>query len=466
MILTRYILKEHLGPFIFALLLITFVFLLNIVFRDLSRIISRGIDVPTVFEFLGLNLSWIIALAVPMAVLVATLMTFGRLSADNEVTAIKASGVSFYQLLLPILAASLLLTVGLIVYNNTVLPHFNHRARLLMEDILRKRPTLKLEPNLVFTDIPNLNLLAKAIVEQGDSSRLENIIIDDHSDNETRKTIFAEWGILKFDKVSDRLFLNLYQGEIHEIDAQDFTKYRKLRFERYRINVEIPGMSLKRSESEYRGDREKSVKMMQQDIDQYRESIAKRQESIHNITQRQMREISYSNWLTQASDSASTIQPVERQQLALTTSQKQAVRRKLEGMKSQIEMEQRMIRSYSRSIDSLLVEIHKKYSIPVACLIFVLIGAPLGILTRKGNLGVAGGISLFFFLLYWVFLIGGEELADRQLISPIWAMWAPNVLVGMVGLYLVLFTVREYRPRPWRHLKLRSFRKGRTYEQA
>jgi lipopolysaccharide export system permease protein len=87
-----------------------------------------------------------------------------------------------------------------------------------------------------------------------------------------------------------------------------------------------------------------------------------------------------------------------------------------------------------------MVEIHKKYSIPFACVIFVLIGAPIGIVMRKGGFGIAAGMSLAFFLLYWIFLIGGEKLADRELLSPFLSMWAANVLLGIIGLY---FTFRQ-----------------------
>jgi lipopolysaccharide export system permease protein len=97
----------------------------------------------------------------------------------------------------------------------------------------------------------------------------------------------------------------------------------------------------------------------------------------------------------------------------------------------------------------LRVEIHKKYSIPFACVVFALIGAPVGIMARQGGWAIGGGLSLFFFLLYWTFLIGGEGLADRQFISPVVAMWSPNLLVGAFGIYLMIRTVRETTFLPW-----------------
>ena len=94
------------------------------------------------------------------------------------------------------------------------------------------------------------------------------------------------------------------------------------------------------------------------------------------------------------------------------------------------------IKFYQDEINSFLVEYHKKYSIPFACIVFIIIGAPLGIKIRKGGFGVAAGVSLFFFLIYWAMLIGGEKLADRSLISPFWAMWSPNFLLLIFGLII------------------------------
>ncbi len=465
-IVSRYILKEHVGPFLFGIGLLTLIFLLNLVWRDLGRLLSRGLDAGTIFEFLYLNLAWMIALAVPMSVLIATLMTFGRLSADNEITALKASGVSFYQLLFPVLLASAVITVLMIIYNDTVLPEFNHRTRLLRDDIVRKRPTLRLEPNVVFTDIPNMNLITKKVIERGDSSRLETVVIDDRSDENVRRTIFAQWGILKFDKAADRMFLDLYNGEIHELDVEDYAKYRRLEFEHYRINVEIPGLSLKRSESNIRGDREMTIAMMKEQIRQNREAIEKRRDNLRRLVERQLTEAFDPRLIAKAASLDTLPAVANPDSVQISRGVAAMLDRRLKSFETQLKMEQRIIRSHERKIDSYWVEIHKKYSIPVACIIFVLVGAPLGVLSRKGNLGVSAGISIIFYLVHWVFLIQGETLADRQIISPAVAMWGADIIVGLIGLYLVLFTVREYRPIQWHKLRLRLSRNPAFYEQT
>jgi Predicted permeases len=114
-----------------------------------------------------------------------------------------------------------------------------------------------------------------------------------------------------------------------------------------------------------------------------------------------------------------------------------------QNLLQRIKSEHEINRSYELTNNKLLVEIYKKYSIPFACIVFVLIGAPLGIMARRGNMAVGGGISLVFFIIYWVFLIGGEELADRDLISPFLSMWLANFIVGGFGIYLLIRTAKE-----------------------
>jgi lipopolysaccharide export system permease protein len=101
------------------------------------------------------------------------------------------------------------------------------------------------------------------------------------------------------------------------------------------------------------------------------------------------------------------------------------------------------IEANKKSINRFWVEIHKKYSLPVACIVFIFIGAPLGTMIRKGGFGIAGGVSLFFFLIYWAFLIGGEKFADRGLLSPFWGIWTANFVLGILGIFLTIKAAKE-----------------------
>ncbi|MBT3602494.1 MAG: LptF/LptG family permease, partial [Candidatus Latescibacteria bacterium] len=135
MVLSRYVLKEHVTPFVFGFAVIIFLLIVDLILETLDKVLGKGIPVPIVLELFFLNLAWMVALAVPMAVLVSTLMAFGRLSADGEIIAMRALGVSIFQVVRPVFVAGAILALVMLWFNDRVLPEFNHRARLLIMDI-------------------------------------------------------------------------------------------------------------------------------------------------------------------------------------------------------------------------------------------------------------------------------------------------------------------------------------------
>src|SRR2546423_659533 len=175
-----YILRAHIGPFLLAFTVIMFVFLLQFLMRFIDKIVGKGLDIWTIVKLITLNLAWMVVLAMPMAALVASLMAFGSLSASNEMTAMKASGVSFMRMLFPVLLLGIALAYGDLVFNNDILPDANHAAKDLMSDIQRKKPTFVIRAG-EFSDegsLPGYSILAKKTLEN--SSDLECVTIYDH----------------------------------------------------------------------------------------------------------------------------------------------------------------------------------------------------------------------------------------------------------------------------------------------
>ncbi|MCH8953895.1 LptF/LptG family permease [candidate division KSB1 bacterium] len=442
-ILPKYLVKEHIGPFCFALLVINSIFILNLIFRELGKFMSKGLSLGTILEFIFLNLAWMIALSVPCAVLTATIMAFGRLSAENEITAIKAGGISLYQILPATLIVSLGVAGALIWFNNEVLPDFNHRTKLLMLDIARKKPLLNLEAGVIYTDIPNYNILGPTIKEINSTTYIENITIDDQTTSNIIKTIIAKVGEITFSEETGLVEITLLDGELQEIDINNPESFKKVEFTKHVIKIPMTEMLLMRSQSEYRGDREKSSAALMEGVYKNRQRILERRQKLNETVNQQLSKYIYSN-------------SKEEKTLDLLILDHQRLNRK-------IKTDLNLINSYTKSIDRDLVEVHKKYSIPAVCIVFVLVGSPLGILARKQGWAAAAGLSIGFFLLYWAFLIGGESLADRQKISPFWGMWSPNILVGGLGIFLVLRTVRDTATFRWPQVfSLRRRQKNRN----
>ncbi|NOZ61164.1 MAG: YjgP/YjgQ family permease [Calditrichaeota bacterium] len=442
-ILSRYIIRQHVGPFVFGLFIITLIFMLNLVFKELNKILSKGLDFWVVLEFFALNLAWIVALAAPMAALMASLMAFGQLSADNEITAMKASGVSLYRAILPVVLTAAALTVFLIWFNNYVLPDSNHRLRLLARDITMKRPTVNLEPGYLYEDLPDISIRVEGLKEKEGYSEIENVLIFDRSDPNINRTIIAKNGDIYVDKKSGLFRVTLFDGEIHDINKDKLNQYTTIKFPKYVMTIPIPDMILKRRNSQYRGDREQSAAMMRKEIAENNKLIATRRENLQKYIELQAQRYFPER---KSADTLASALPILPEHIKKSSRYQYNLQRQLRiarNVRLRIKAERDVNHSYALTNKRLLVEIYKKYSIPFACIVFVLIGAPLGIMAHRGNMAVSGGISLVFFIIYWIFLIGGEELADRNMLSPFLAMWLANIIVGGFGVYLLIHTVRE-----------------------
>jgi lipopolysaccharide export system permease protein len=430
-ILYRYIFKEHLGPFFFGLFVIFFILIMDFILELLNLVIGKGLNVFVILQVFVMNLAWMAALAVPMAVLVSTLMAFGRLSQDNEITALKASGVSLYKIVMPALVASLVVAFGMVIFNNQVLPEANHQARLLMADIHQKRPTVNLKENVFIDEIPGYHILIKKVDPR--SSDVEGITIYDQKNRRLPRTIIAEKGKVEFSPDGSTLIFRLFNGEIHEADEKDPNKYRRVSFNKQIIYIRDVGDKLLHTVSEYRTDREKSAPQMLKDIKQLETNVKVSQSQIIKAVN-----LAFLHAFKEKKDSYLKDQPPIEKDEAV-----EYLIKKNRNLLSQLESDGQNINSQKRQINSLLVEVHKKYALPAACVVFILVGAPLGIMARKGGIAVGLGLSLGFFVLYWAFLIGGEELADRQLIPAFWAMWSANILIGGAGIFILIKSAKE-----------------------
>ncbi|RPI05130.1 MAG: YjgP/YjgQ family permease [Ignavibacteriae bacterium] len=427
-ILWRHILRAHIGPFIFSVVLMMCIFLLQFLMKYLDQLTGKGLSAAVIAELITLNLAWMLVLAVPMGVLVATLMAFGGLASTNEITAMRASGVSLYRMIAPVIAASIIVCLLLISFNNDVLPDANHRTKVLTNDIQHKKPTLTLVPGMFIQLLQGHSILVRKTFEH--SNDLEGVTIIDNSQPMLTSTITAHRGTISFSTDYHKLIMDLTDGEIHQVNNQFKNQYRIIRFRKHRIVMDAEGFNFQRSRETdiSRGDREMSVQMMLHQVDSIKVLQANSERHLKELTGKRQEEIL---------GGPKSIEPSAIYNIPL------------QGIKSDPSL-QASVRSdlflmnvYERSVRSYLVEIHKKFSIPVACIIFVLIGAPLGIMSRRGTFGMSASLSLGFFVFYWACLRGGENLADRGYFDPWIGMWIANIVLGIMGVYLTIRTARE-----------------------
>jgi lipopolysaccharide export system permease protein len=448
MILFKYISKNLLLPFIFALFTLMSVFLLQFLMKIADKLIGKGLSFIVITKLIIYSLSWMFVLAVPMAVLVATLMAFGSMAQNNEIAIMKASGISLYKMMIPAVVGSILVAVLLVQFNNHIYPEANHALRVLTQDISNQKPTLALVPGVFSSDIPRYSLLAREI--DSETNKMSDLTIYDQSNVQDLNVVTAKKGEIYFSSDSRKLILNLYDGEIHTSKTNDFKPYRKLKFENHKIAMDADQFSLRESSlGGRRGDRELGAKAIL--------ILADSVEKLYNLDVSRYNKRVEVDFINDTSKFSSVEQ--RKKSLRITLYR---VEDKIRAAKNSLSPILRRIENYKKRVNKYWVEIHKKYSIPFACIVFVLIGAPLGTMTRKGGFGVAAGISLGFFLVYWAFLIGGEKLSDRDLLSPFWGMWSANILLGILGVILVRKSAKErielnldflkkFIPKQWRN---------------
>ncbi len=429
LIAARYILREHIAPFIFGTSVVMFLFLMQFVLRYIDQLVGKGLSTWVIIQLVALNLSWMLVLAVPMGVLFSTLMTFGSMSAAHEVTVLKASGAGLIRMMIPSIIAGAFITLGMFWFNDAILPDANHRAKILLWDIEKKKPTFNIEAGQFSTQLDGYTILSRAL--DSTNSTLLGVTIYDRTQQGRMTVVTADTGTIKFSSDYNNVVVQLSAGEIHQLFAAKTSEYRKTKFSSHRIIIPANGFKLERSgEGMFsRGDREMRIKDMQQIVDD-----ANRQNDVasRNIDSTLAHHVSYLF-------EGQTAKSIEAGQAASVGDK---IAGRLSLVRSQIEPMAFQYTDSDKQARQYLVEIYKKYAIPFACFVFVFVGCPLGILTRGGNFGISAAISLGFYVLYWACLIGGEKLADRQLSSPL-AMWLANVVIGGLGIVLTLRTNNE-----------------------
>ena len=426
----RYILKAHFAPFFISFFIIIFVFTFQFIMKYIDNLVGKGLSWWIISQVITLNLAWMVTLAGPMAALVAALMAYGSLSSTNEITVMQASGISTLKLMLPVLLLSGILCYALILFNNNVLPEANHRTKTLMSDIQRTRPTFVIEPGQFTDDISGYNILVKKTFPS--SNKLEGILIIDGSNPETANILTADSGEISLSKDFTKMIIELYAGEIHQLSKRNpYVNYRKVEFRKHIVSIDAQGFGFSKSDENAlsRGDRELSADSMRQIVAKLKTDL--NTDKQRNIDAVKMLAKDFTVFKYDAGDLKNDTIAAKQTELYV-----QSLMNRLKALKSKTVSQKNIETANKRQIDSYMVEIHKKYSIPFACIVFVLIGAPLGIITRRGGFGVAAGMSLGFFLLYWAFLIGGEKLADREMLSPFLSMWSANFILGLAGVYL------------------------------
>jgi lipopolysaccharide export system permease protein len=568
-IINRYVLKEHIGPFVFALSALTSLLLLQYIARKFGDLVGRGLSWQVITEFMLLSIPFTVAMTLPMAVLVAVLHAFSRMASENEITALKAGGISTRSLMRPALVGSVFLAMFMLWFNDQILPRTNHELATLQIAILRTKPSFALKEQVINGIKEGQLYLRAGYIDREQSGRLRDVTIYDVSDASRRRTIFGDSGFLAFAPNKKDILLHLYHGWMMSSPTNQPEQLNRIYYRENELKVRDVANSFNPIDADTasKGEREMSVCEMQKEYENanaavqhaYAESLLtvvrlrtgqpsadasaakavkiKKAGGIGAIycdaidkTSREIKKLMKTLKVKEAhaevppsrasqdttkkpgqqkagpGDSVMVLigtvltkvprdkvppgayipetthvaQPIAGQASApVTTAQPPAgvpativpqqqppaqnpaaavtptpapnpgaagaardpktaafVPPEILDAKLRLEEARHRVNRYG-------VEIQKKFSLAAACIVFVLVGAPIALRFPRGGVGVVIGVSFFVFAVYYVGLIGGEALADNNLMPPFWAMWLDNVVFLLVGLAFISRMGRE-----------------------
>jgi lipopolysaccharide export system permease protein len=456
-ILTKYILKEHFAPLLFALSALTSLLLLNYIAKQFGQLVGKGLPWYVIAEFLLLSVPFTVAMTLPMAVLVSTLHAFSRMASENEITAFKASGIALQKLMVPVILAASVLTVTMVWFNDQVLPAANHRLTTLTNDIARKKPTFALKEQVINEISPGRIFLRTARLFE--NNRMRDVAIYDMSDPQTRTTIRADSGLLELSPNRTDLLLTLFHGSWTVLKPEDPTRLQRVFFNTDFVKVRNVGNTLQiDTVGGEKSDREMTVCELQRRVARLvkaRDSVYRQMKMIDSTVAKSVRTSGVSSGLgslycrrlsgltlVRTASAQQPQPPPQAPQAPLLTPLPQPDTSA--GMRTAQALQLKLQLGMAQStIDGDQVEIEKKFAIAAACVIFVLLGAPVALRFPRGGVGLTIGVSLGVFGLYYVGLVAGEALARNNLISPFWAMWSANIVLLAVGLALTSRLGRE-----------------------
>lgn len=472
-ILSRYLLKQHAVPFLFAFSALTGFLLINQVARRIESLLGKGLPWAVIAEFFALTLPYLIAMTLSMAVLVSVLYAFSRMADDNEVTAIRASGVSLMQMVTPVLLGATSVAALAFLFGDQVLPRTNHRLRSLMTSIARASPTFSLKEHAINQVGQRRRYFLRAASIDQSTYRMRDIALYDLADSRSTRIVYADSGDLGYTPGQQDLQLRLYEADIHEFDRDETNMFQTSDADKQIMIIRGIGAEFVRAEQDnYRGDREMGTCQLDSVVRDAKHDLRLSKIKAETARRNNLRTLvdlpalapdttfergGRSLYCHGAQLLAGLFLPDELEaQDSIVQDGRQSMDSAVRSLTRRFNGPALMARGTGRLPPNNLgefralddraraasiraanyqVEYHKKYAIPAACIVFVLIGIPIALRFPGGGVGLVVGASMVIFGVYYIGLIAGEDFANRLVVPPFWAMWMSNLVFGVIGVF-------------------------------
>jgi len=428
---------------------------MQFLFKYINDLIGKGLELGVIAKFMMYLSTSMVPLALPLALLMAALMTFGNLGEFNELTALKSSGISLQRIMMPLIIVTLLISIGAFFFSNYVLPVANLKMRALLYDIQRKKPEFQILEGVFYNGIEGYSI--RIGQRNHKSGMLYDIRIYDHSQRHGNAYVtYADSGTMKLTADERYLMITLYSGRSYEElqpekqNRRDYTyPERRDKFQEQVMYIEMKGFELsKTDESLFRGN----YNMMSlEQLQHFQDSIINDLDEITkglNATLTKSTFIGYRHPRTGRAISASsdtlaknfTALNIDSFFRTLPDNQKlqvtgQAITQARASM-NYVSTTYVNTDSKIRRLRRYQIEIQRKFTLSFACFIFFFIGAPLGAIIRRGGLGMPTVISVLFFLVYYVISLSGEKFVRESMVAPFEGMWISAAILFPIGIFL------------------------------
>ena len=448
-----FVLKSFIGPLVLTFFIVLIILILQFLWMYVDELAGKGLEIKILAELLFQFSLTFVPMALPLAILLASLMTFGNLGEFSELTALKSSGIPLQRIMSSVIFLVIILCGVSFFFSNNVYPYSYRKARTLLYDIRRKRPELNIQAGTFNNDIDGFSI--KVADKDPITNRMDKLLIYDHRDKKGNNyVIYADSGYMKITPDETGLIMTLYNGyAYYDSPEENVTTsnrkypFRKDHFEEQVLVVSLSGFDLERTQIDlFRNNyAAQNVVRLSYFIDSSKKDSRMKRDQYYNelIDSRIFTQKSYparqSDFDSTAVLSKPTFKKAELFDSIPFVEKRSVIVKALESAKSNLtylNQKVEFLHYTDRNIRSYQVELHKKFTLAAACLVFFLIGAPLGAIIRKGGLGTPAVISILFFVAYYIISISAEKLVKESLVNTFVGMWSAIAILLPIGIFL------------------------------
>jgi lipopolysaccharide export system permease protein len=437
-------LKAYVAPFLATFFVVEFILVLQFLWKYVDDLVGKGFDTILILKLMALASVSFVPMALPLAILLATLMTFGNLGEFFELTAIKSGGISLWRFMRPLTGLTLVWVVFAFFFSNNILPVVNLKFQTLLYDIREQRPALSIQAGVYYNGIDGYSIHVGK--KDDDGKTLRQITIYDHSERRgNTKYVYAQRGEMESVANNHYLVLKLYDGFVYqEIQPKAGEKAvlpaMKMEFKEQQVGFDLSAFRFSRTQESTFKDvyTMLTVQQLSTNIDSLKIQRTNRIAEVAGFQNKYYAIVADSNLGMVKSSARSAFQWEKMVPDSFHLLVLQDAKNGVSSVKSYTSMLLRDLEYQQNNISAHLVERHKKFTLSVACLVLFLIGAPLGAIIKKGGFGMPMLFSILFFLVYHVTSMIGEKMAESGKVQPWQGMWLATFLLLPVGLMLMI----------------------------